>query len=187
MKKIAILGGTFDPPHNGHLLIAYEVLHALSLDEIWFMPTKIPPHKEGENVTDSNDRLTMLELALLNHEHFKVQSIELKRKGPSYTFDTIKLLKEMYKEEFYFIIGGDMIEYLPKWYKIDELLKLVTFVGVERVGFSTKTDYPIITIPTPLFDVSSSFVRKRIKSKGNTELLIPSSVRRYIEEKHLYE
>ncbi len=187
MKKVGILGGTFDPPHNGHLLIAYEVLHALSLDEIWFMPTQIPPHKEAEYVTRSVDRLVMVKLAIEGHEHFKIQPIELERNGPSYSIDTVKLLKEKYKYDFYFIIGGDMIEYLPKWYKIDELLSMITFVGVGRLGFSPKTDYPIIHVDTPLFDVSSTFIRNRLKSKGNTEQLLPHTVRKYIEGNHLYE
>ncbi|MFZ3588230.1 nicotinate-nucleotide adenylyltransferase [Bacillus sp. DJP31] len=188
MKKIGILGGTFDPPHNGHLLIAYEVLHALSLDEIWFMPAQIPPHKEAGNVTKSTDRLRMVKLAIDGHIHFHVQPIELERQGPSYSLDTVKLLKEKYKKyDFYFIIGGDMIEYLPKWYKIEELLSLLTFVGVGRTGFSHHTKYPIISLDTPLFDISSTFIRNRLRENGNTEQLLPPSVRIYIEENHLYE
>ncbi|MBM7660761.1 nicotinate-nucleotide adenylyltransferase [Bacillus mesophilus] len=188
MKKIGILGGTFDPPHNGHLLIAYEVLHALSLDEIWFMPAHVPPHKQGEHISSSKHRLHMLELALVNHDRFKVQPIELEREGRSYSYDTIRLLKQQYSgDELYFIIGGDMIEYLPKWYKIDELIKMITFVGVGRTGFSTSSKFPIIHVETPLFEVSSSFIRDRIKIGGNTELLLPSSVKKYIEENHIYE
>jgi nicotinate-nucleotide adenylyltransferase len=187
MKKIGILGGTFDPPHNGHLFIAYEVLHALLLDEIWFLPAQIPPHKEKEAVTNVQERLQMLKLALEGHDQFKIQPIELEREGPSYSYDTVKLLKEKYNDDFYFIIGGDMIEYLPKWYKIDELIKLISFVGVGRAGFSSHSNYPITYVSTPLFDVSSSLVRERIKANGNTRLLLPNSVRKYIEENHLYE
>jgi nicotinate-nucleotide adenylyltransferase len=187
MKKIGILGGTFDPPHNGHLLIAYEVLHALSLDEIWFMPTQVPPHKENEQVSKATDRFNMLKLAIDGHEKFLIQSIELERQGLSYSFDTIKLLKEQYKDELYFIIGGDMIDYLPNWHKIDELVTMIKFVGVGRAGYSTKTKYPIVLVDTPQFDVSSSFIRDRVKGKGNTQQLLPPLVRTYIEENHLYE
>lgn len=186
MKKIGILGGTFDPPHNGHLLIAHEVLTALKLDEIWFMPTKIPPHK-NRMVTEERDRLAMLELALMNYDQFVVQSIELHREGRSYTYDTILLLKEMYEDDFFFIIGGDMVEYLPKWYKIDELMKLVTFVGVGRAGYSIETNYPIIQLSTPIFDVSSTLIRERVKQKGNTHMLLPEQVKQYIEENRIYE
>jgi nicotinate-nucleotide adenylyltransferase len=188
MKKIGILGGTFDPPHNGHLLIAYEVLHALSLDEIWFMPARVPPHKQGDHISSSEHRLHMVKLAISGHEKFKVQPIELEREGSSYSYDTIMLLKKKHnKDELYFIIGGDMIEYLPKWYKIDELIQIITFVGVGRTGFSTKSKYPIIHVETPLFEVSSSFIRDRLKAGGNTELLLPPTVKKYIEENDIYE
>ncbi|MFD1736643.1 nicotinate-nucleotide adenylyltransferase [Bacillus salitolerans] len=187
MKKIGLLGGTFDPPHNGHLLIAYEVYESLSLDEVWFIPTKIPPHKTNKQVTKVGQRIDMLKLTLEGHSCFSINTIELEREGPSYTYDTISLLKKTYNHDFYFIIGGDMIEYLPKWYKIDELIQLVSFVGVCRIGYSTESSYPIIPVSTPLFDISSSFIRERIKKKGNTELLIPPNVKNYIEENGLYE
>ncbi len=187
MKKVGILGGTFDPPHNGHLLMAYEVLHALSLDEIWFMPTQIPPHKELTYVSKSSDRLSMLRLALDGHARFKIQPIELEREGLSFSFDTIELLKNRYTCDFYFIIGGDMIEYLPNWYKIDELVSMISFVGVDRTGFSRKSEYPVLMVEAPLFDVSSTLIRERLKTKGNTELLISKSVLNYIQENSLYE
>ncbi|KAA0549337.1 nicotinate-nucleotide adenylyltransferase [Bacillus sp. BGMRC 2118] len=186
MRKIGILGGTFDPVHNGHLLIAHEVHHALQLDEVWFMPTKIPPHKNRE-VTHEKDRLAMLELALVDTEYFNVQPIELQREGRSYTYDTMQLLNEMYDAEFYFIIGGDMVEYLPNWYNIDELIKQLTFVGVGRAGYSNETSYPILQVTTPGFDVSSSIIRERRKQKGNIHILVPYQVMQYIEENSLYE
>ncbi|MBM6619225.1 nicotinate-nucleotide adenylyltransferase [Bacillus suaedaesalsae] len=186
MKKIGILGGTFDPPHNGHLLIAHEVHKALTLDEVWFMPTKIPPHKERE-VTGEKNRIAMLELALKNNEYFSIQPIELHREGKSYTYDTIRLLKEMYDHDFYFIIGADMVEYLPSWYNIDELIKLLTFVGVGRAGYSNETSYPLLHVSTPMFEVSSTLIRERTKQKGNTHMLVPYQVKQYIEENRLYE
>jgi nicotinate-nucleotide adenylyltransferase len=187
MKKIGIFGGTFDPPHNGHLLMANEVLTFLNLSEIWFMPNRIPPHKQRKRVTDSFDRLKMLELAIDDHPQFKIQTIELEREGPSYTYETICKLKHIYKNyEFYFIIGADMVEYLPNWYKIDELIQLVTFVGVKRPGFSLQTSYPIIEVEVPEFGVSSSLIRKRIKTGKSIKYLVPENVKLYIEEKELY-
>jgi nicotinate-nucleotide adenylyltransferase len=186
-KKIGILGGTFDPPHYGHLLIASEVLQALQLSEIWFMPNQIPPHKQKEEFTDSKHRLNMLKLATSEQEHFKIETIELERKGPSYTYDTLCLLCEQFPTySFYFIIGADMIEYLPKWYKVDEVVKLVTFVGVKRPGYETSTKYPITEIEIPQFDVSSTMLRKRLKVNKNTAYLLPEDVKRYIEENRLY-
>ncbi|MED4530793.1 nicotinate-nucleotide adenylyltransferase [Metabacillus fastidiosus] len=185
--RIGILGGTFDPPHNGHLLIASEVCAALELSEIWFMPNQIPPHKQTKDFTNSEHRLNMLTLALKDKPNFKVQSIELDRKGPSYTYDTIILLKEQFPNvSFYFIIGADMIEYLPKWYNIDELIELITFVGVRRPGFQEKTEYNVRMVDVPQFDVSSSLLRNRIKNKQTTDYLLPKDVKKYIEEYHLY-
>jgi nicotinate-nucleotide adenylyltransferase len=186
-KKIGILGGTFDPPHFGHLLIASEVLHSLQLSEIWFIPNQIPPHKQSEHFTESQHRLNMLKLAIKDNQQFKVNTIELEREGPSYTYDTLRLLLEEFPEyEFYFIIGADMIEYLPRWHQIDEIIKLVTFVGVKRAGFKTSSIYPVTEVEIPQFEVSSTMLRKRLRINGNTDYLLPENVKRYIEENHLY-
>jgi nicotinate-nucleotide adenylyltransferase len=187
MKKIGILGGTFDPPHQGHLLIANEVLSELSLDEIWFMPNQEPPHKKKSESVKNEERLHMLEMAIGGNPLFKIETIELERKGPSFTVDTIKILNHQYpNHHFFFIIGADMIEYLPKWHQIDELIKLVQFVGVERPKYSIKTDYPIIYVDVPAFDVSSSMIRERIKHGKTVRYLLPDSVIEYIGEKQLY-
>lgn len=187
MRRIGILGGTFDPPHCGHLVIANEVLDKLGLEEIWFMPNKEPPHKEKTELVSDEDRLKLIHLAIDDHPRFRLETIELDRTGPSYTYDTMKLLKERYPDvEFYFIIGADMIEYLPKWYKISELIRLVNFVGVGRPCFEMETPYPIIYADVPEFAVSSSMIRERIKNGRTIRYLVPESVRRYIEEKKLY-
>lgn len=187
MKRIGILGGTFDPPHNGHLLIANEVLHALNLDEIWFMPTNIPPHKKSADLTNNEDRVKMLSLAISNNPSFKLQRIELERDGPSYTYETMRILKEHNPDiHFYFIIGADMVEYLPNWYNIDELVKVVNFVGIKRPGFTFGTKYDVTPVEAPQFDVSSSMLRKRFKERRSTMYLLPETVKHYIEEKSLY-
>ncbi|MBD8069224.1 nicotinate-nucleotide adenylyltransferase [Bacillus sp. PS06] len=187
MKHIGIIGGTFDPIHNGHLLIANEVLGALNLDEVWFMPNHIPPHKENKHLTNSIHRAKMIALAIDDHPSFVLQPIELERDGLSYTYDTIKLLVEENTDTaFYFIIGGDMVEYLPKWHKIDELTKMITFVGVNRPGYSRKSRYNVTEVDIPQFDISSSMLRERLSKKGSTKYLLPENVRHYIEENHLY-
>src|SRR5690554_5089278 len=110
MKKVGILGGTFDPPHLGHLIIAETVRTSLALDEIWFMPANEPPHKNKARST-GEDRANMLKLAIKNNEHFKINDIEMKRLGKSFTFDTMNILINEHPDcEFYFIIGGDMVE-----------------------------------------------------------------------------
>lgn len=187
MKKIGIFGGTFDPPHNGHLIMANEVLHSLHLDQVWFMPNHIPPHKQDEHITASVHRLNMLKLAIEENPYFQIQTIELDRPGPSYTYDTMKLLKKKYHyAHFYFIIGADMIEYLPHWHRIEELLKLVSFVGIKRPGYSMESKYPIIDVEVPQFNVSSSMIRKRLEKAYTVDYLLPKKVIQYIEENHLY-
>jgi len=187
MKRIGIIGGTFDPPHFGHLLMANEVLTSLDLCEVWFMPNHIPPHKQNKSVTDAKSRVSMLELAVSDHPRFKVETIELERKGLSYTYETIRQLNVIYRGyKFYFIIGADMVEYLPNWYKIDELVQLVTFVGVKRPGFTLRTTYPLLEVEAPEFAVSSSLIRERVQRGRSIKYLVPEPVRMYIEEKNLY-
>ncbi|MFS0861635.1 nicotinate-nucleotide adenylyltransferase [Fredinandcohnia sp. 179-A 10B2 NHS] len=187
MNHIGIIGGTFNPPHIGHLFIASEVLTKLNLSEVWFMPNNIPPHKEHKEYVTNSERVEMLTLAISDQSKFKLQLIELERDGPSYTYETMKMLHIMYKDTtFYFIIGGDMVEYLPHWHNIDELLKIVTFVGVKRPGYAFPTKYPILEVDVPQLDISSSMIRERLKEEGNTMYLLPEKVRNYIEENHLY-
>src|SRR5690625_2398237 len=156
MKRVGILGGTFDPPHLGHLIIAEEVRQALELDEVWFIPSYTPPHKDDAKASPE-DRVRMVELAIKSNPDFKVNTIELERRGNSYTFDTITLLKDIHPSVgFYFIIGADMVEYLPKWHKIDELIRLVHFVGVKRSGYKLVSAFPIANIDVPIIEISST-------------------------------
>lgn|SRR5690625_4480664 len=185
MKKIGILGGTFDPPHIGHILIAEEVRYALSLDEIWFIPTNVPPHKQTARTT-SKHRLDMIQLAIDSNKYFKVNTIELARTGKSYTIDTMKILKQQCNHLFYFIIGADMVEYLPNWKQIDELMEMVQFVGVKRNTYQLETTYPIKVVDIPLIDISSSEIRRRIKEGEPFQYFLPEKVFTYIKEHHLY-
>ncbi|WP_345239795.1 nicotinate-nucleotide adenylyltransferase [Pontibacillus salipaludis] len=186
MKKIGLLGGTFDPPHMGHLLIAEEVYQELGLDEVWFIPSNDPPHKTATN-TKVNDRLEMTQLAIDSNPHFKINTIEIERSGTSYTFDTVKTLIDEFEDiQFYFIMGGDMVEYLPKWNRIDELVEMITFVGVKRKGHELSSPYPIQTIDIPVFEVSSTFIRERMMQGRSARYLLPQSVESYIKERGLY-
>ncbi|WP_210366915.1 nicotinate-nucleotide adenylyltransferase [Bacillus sp. REN3] len=187
MKKIGILGGTFNPPHTGHLLIANEVLQTFGLEEVWFMPNQVPPHKDVPSPVSNADRLAMLELAIGDNPDFRIEMIELERNGKSYTYETMKLLKNRHKDaDFYFIIGGDMVDYLPNWHKIDELLEMVKFVGVNRPAYEGKTNYKILFTETPQMDISSSMIRNRVKEGKSIRYLLPEPVRVYIEEHGLY-
>lgn len=186
-KKVGILGGTFDPPHIGHLIIADQVLTLCNLDEVRFMPNHIPPHKEKKSNSTVKDRLNMLELATKDHSRYKIETIELKREGKSYTYTTMSLLRQLEPENtFSFIIGGDMIDYLPKWYKIEELMKLVQFIGVARPNYKGKTNYSVQMIDIPTIDISSSMIREKIARGHSVKYLLTDSVIKYIEENRLY-
>ncbi|MGX7143689.1 nicotinate-nucleotide adenylyltransferase [Enterococcus saccharolyticus] len=186
-KQVGILGGTFNPVHIAHLITADQVGKALGLETVALMPSNQPPHQDEKKTIDASHRLQMLELALADNPLLTIEPIELQRAGKSYTYDTMKLLTEQNPDtDYYFIIGGDMVEYLPKWYKIDELMQMVNFVGVRRPNYATETPYPIIWIDVPLMDVSSTQLRKKIAQGCSVNYLVPPNVVNYIQEKGLY-
>jgi nicotinate-nucleotide adenylyltransferase len=186
-KRVGILGGTFNPPHLGHLIMANEVLFQLHLDEVRFMPAGTPPHKQIKGDTTGEQRKDMVQKAIEGHPRFLLEPIELEKEGPSYTYETIKLLVEREPDvEFHFIIGGDMIEYLPKWHKIEELSQLIQFVGVKRPGYEAESPYNVKMIDVPQIDISSTLIRNRIVSGGTVAYLIPEKVSDYIREENLY-
>ncbi|MBS4209041.1 nicotinate-nucleotide adenylyltransferase [Bacillus sp. FJAT-50079] len=187
-KNIGILGGTFDPPHLGHLIIANEVMHKLQLDEIHFMPNQEPPHKERVSGTTAKERVAMLERAIAGNDQFFIETLELNRTGPSYTIDTIKILQEMHpNHQYHFIIGADMVEYLPNWYGIDELIHMIDFIGVRRPGYAMKSAYSVTEVSIPQIDISSTVIRSRLKHGDSVKYLLPDRVIEYIKESGLYE
>lgn len=186
-KQVGILGGNFNPVHNQHLLIADQVGMALNLEKVYLMPEYLPPHVDEKDTIEAEHRLNMLKLAIADNPLFDIEQAELQRKGKSYTYDTMKaLIAQNPDTDYYFIIGGDMVEYLPKWYKIDELVEMVQFVGVKRPGYTIDTPYPIIWLDAPMMDLSSSLIRKKIAQGCSIRYLVPEAVRNYILEKGLY-
>ncbi|SER72865.1 nicotinate-nucleotide adenylyltransferase [Gracilibacillus ureilyticus] len=187
MRKIGLFGGTFDPPHYGHLIMAEQVYQSLQLDEVWFIPNNQPPHK-AEAKSGGSIRLQMTEAAIQDHPAFRVNGMELHREGKSYTIDTIRQLQSEYPDfQFYFIIGGDMVEYLPKWHQIDELMKMVPFVGVNRPGHSMDTAYNVTEVEMPLIDISSTMIRKRAAEGQSIRYFTTPEVRAIIEKSKLYQ
>ena len=188
MKRVGILGGTFDPPHIGHAIIANEVLQALQLDEIRFMPNHTPPHKKKTQNVSNEDRIEMLKMTIKDQPKFKLELIEQEESGISYTYETMQLLHEKESDtQFFFIIGADMIEYLPKWYRIDDLVKIIQFVGVQRPPYATETVYPVKLIDAPQIYLSSSIIREKVKQGISIQYLVAPEVESYIKEKALYE
>ncbi|HIY58245.1 MAG TPA: nicotinate-nucleotide adenylyltransferase [Candidatus Tetragenococcus pullicola] len=185
--QVGILGGNFNPVHLAHLIIADQVGNSLGLEKVYLMPENLPPHIDEKKTIASKHRVNMLKLAIEDNPLLALETIELERQGKSYTLDTMKLLKEKHPDtDYYFIIGGDMVEYLPKWYQIDELLKLVQFVGVRRPEYSIETPYPIIWVDIASMDISSRQLRKKIAQGCSVRYLIPEKVVDYIQEEGLY-
>jgi nicotinate-nucleotide adenylyltransferase len=158
--KIGLLGGTFDPVHNGHLSIAQTVLNELDLDEVWFLINNIPPHKNKISQTSNEQRLDMLKIVTNKYDHFDLCDIELNRVGKSYSYDTLVELKKMYPtHEFYFIIGADNVEILDKWYRIEDLVKLCSFVAVKRNNYKIVSHFDLIEVEMPFINISSTDIR----------------------------
>lgn len=186
-KQVGILGGNFNPVHNAHLVVADQVRQQLGLDQVYLMPEFEPPHVDHKETIDEKHRLKMLELAIQDVQGLDIETIELERKGISYTYETMKLLTEKNPDvDYYFIIGADMVDYLPKWYKIDELIQMVQFVGVQRPKYKAGTSYPVIWVDVPLMDISSSMIRDFIKKDRQPNYLLPKPVLDYIEAEGLY-
>ena len=188
-KRIGILGGTFNPPHLGHLILAQEALKKLKLDKVIFIPASIPPHKEIKD-NKAYLRYKMISLASRGNPRFEVSKIELERKTISYSVDTLRILKNKYGKntEIFFITGSDSLNELESWKNIDEVLKLANFVIAIRPGFPVrKLRRKVKFIEIPLLDISSSMIRKRIKASKSMRYLVPEKVRKFITRHRLYK
>ena len=187
-KQVGILGGNFNPVHNAHLVVADQVRQQLGLDKVLLMPEYEPPHVDKKETIDEGHRLKMLELAIDGIEGLEIETIELERKGISYTYDTMLLLNERDPDtDYYFIIGADMVDYLPKWHRIDELVEIVQFVGVQRPRYKAGTSYPVIWVDVPLMDISSSMVRDFVAKGRTPNFMLPKPVLDYIKKEGLYQ
>jgi nicotinate-nucleotide adenylyltransferase len=186
-RQVGILGGNFNPVHQAHLVVAEQVGRKLALDTVYLMPEFLPPHVDEKTTIAASHRLAMLELAIADNPLLDVETIELERQGVSYSYDTMLELTRRHPDtDYYFIIGGDMVEYLPKWHKIDELSQLVNFVGVKRPNYQPESQYPIIWVDVPTCELSSSYLREQVKLGCTIRYLTPDAVISYIHEKGLY-
>ena len=162
--KICIFGGTFDPIHTGHLIIAEFVRDALKLDQILFMPTNVPPHKNPTDITDASMRLEMTDLAIKENKHFKVSSYEIDKGGISYTVDTLQYLRDNFgltKQDTFLLIGADSLLDLESWHRPNRIVNFCRIVVVRRPGcrFDDSINLyakEILEIDAPLLDISST-------------------------------
>ncbi|MFQ5886297.1 MAG: nicotinate-nucleotide adenylyltransferase [Anaerolineae bacterium] len=194
--RIGVLGGTFDPIHYGHLAAAEEARAKLNLHEVIFVVAGVPPHKLDEEITPAEDRYAMVELAIASNPHFSVSRIDLDRPGPSYTVDTIALLRQKWTEEIYFIMGVDSLMEIDTWHQPQRLIQLCRLVAVERPGFVPDMErleaaVPGITarmeiIDMPQMEISSTDLQRRVREGLPIKYQLPPQVEKYIYQHRLY-
>ena len=189
-KKIALFGGTFDPVHMGHLIIAEWVMEELALDRIFFVPNLIHPFNKRKYITPAHQRLRMLELALRGYKRFAIEDVELKRQGTSYAIDTIKyFIDKAPSAQLFYLIGADNLPDFEKWkdpQKIKELTNLVVYKRNlnQPVPDSQKN---VLFMDSPIIDISSSKIRARIAEGKSCRSMLPAGVYDYIREHRLYK
>ena len=187
-KKIGLLGGNFNPIHHAHLMMADQVAQQMNLEKVLLMPENIPPHVDEKETISAKHRVKMLELAIKDNPRLGLELIEIERGGKSYSYDTLKLLTKANPDtDYYFIIGGDMVEYLPKWYKIDELIELVKFIAIRRTEKNIENPYPVQWLEAPLLPISSTMIREMFVQNIKPTYLLPQDVISYIETEKLYK
>ena len=198
-ERVGIFGGTFDPPHLGHLILASEANDQLHLNRMLWVLTAMPPHKPGALISPLEDRLAMLKLALEDEAAFQLSTVDIDRPGPHYTSETVKLLAHSYPAaELVFILGGDSLHDLPGWHNPMELIAACSEIGVMRrpvdaidlssleqklPGLSSKVKF----VDAPLLEISSHEIRERASGGRPFRYFVPPSVHNYILDHHLYQ
>ncbi len=196
--RIGIFGGTFDPPHIGHLILASEALDQLKLDKVMWLVTADPPHKQDQFISPVTDRISLVRAALKGNPSFEISRVEIDRPGPHYALDTVKILKEQYPEaELIYLIGADSLRDLPTWHKPEELIDQIDGLGVMRrhdieldmreldarfANLAKKLKF----IDTPLVEISSSQIRERAAQGRPYRYFVPYDVYEFIEKRQLY-
>jgi nicotinate-nucleotide adenylyltransferase len=198
-RRIGLMGGTFDPIHYGHLVVAEEVRAGLDLAEIFFVPAGQPPHKQEDVITPAYHRLAMLQLAILSNPRFTISLVDMDRPGPSYTVDTLRRQWGS-QVEIYFVIGWDSLEELSSWYEPEEILAQVTrLVAIQRPGHEEAPQYRtrlerrfpllrqrLLTIAAPQLDISATDLRQRVAGGRPVKYQVPEAVEEYIARHGLY-
>lgn len=191
-KGLCLYGGTFDPVHNGHLILANFVREELDVDKIVFVPSFLPPHKDSEKHSSFKHRYTMLKLALRNNPDFIISDIEYHLQGTSYSYITIDEIKKIYhSESIYFLIGGDSLVNFHKWRKPERIVDNARVVVMGRRDYNFDTvDSKILNkvtiLNTPLIEISSTEIRHRIAKGLSVRYLLPDAVINYISDNQLY-
>jgi nicotinate-nucleotide adenylyltransferase len=199
--RVGIFGGTFDPVHSGHLVLAEQAREQAQLDAVWFVPAPRPPHKDAAVLARFDQRVEMIELAIAGNSAFAVDQMEKDRTGPSYTVDTLQALVERHPaDEFFLLVGSDTLADLHTWKDPERVVHLAILTVLQRPGnpvldaaeLGRRLNLPaemmvrLLTVSMPLFEVSSHDVRARIRAGRSVRYLLPRAVECYIHEKRLY-
>lgn len=199
MNRIGIMGGTFNPIHNAHLTMAAAAYEQLGLDQIWFMPSKNPPHKDSSEIISEEHRSNMIKQAIKDTPYFTFSDFELRHEGTTYTAETLKRLQIAYPDHrFYFVMGGDSLLELETWYHPERIMKMTTILVFSRNGetmqqmqerasyLTSQYQADIRILSMPDMPISSSLIRSRIRAGQSVSQMIPPAVEKYIYEENLY-
>jgi nicotinate-nucleotide adenylyltransferase len=183
---LGLFGGTFDPPHLGHLIVAQDVVEALRLDRLLFVPAGLPPHKTDRKISPAPLRLEMVKTIIAGNETFGVSEVELGRRGPSYTVDTLRHYRNLHPEaEIFFVLGADQAAAFDTWQEPDRVASLATLVVMARAG----TGAPVggfASVPVTRVDISATEIRRRVRENRSIRYLVSESVRKIIDNHRLY-
>jgi len=191
-KRIALFGGTFDPPHHGHLVVAQDVVETLELDALYFVPAGMPPHKRDEPMSPARLRLEMVRAAVRDDLRLHASGIEVRREGPSYTVDTLRELEgRPGSGRLFFVMGVDQFAELHTWKEPEAVARLARLVVITREGDDPESvdpgvDVPWEFVPVTRIDISSTRIRQRVREGRPIRYLVPEAVRRIIERERLY-
>ena len=198
-RRVGILGGTFDPIHIGHLMLAEAVRDEYDMEQVLFIPAAQPPHKLGRKISPAEDRFMMTVLATCSNPAFEVSDIEMRREGPSYSVDTVRALLRASggDTEFFFIAGTDIIREIHTWERIEELLTICPFIAASRPGCRPDVERTctilgdigvrqIHLLNTPELEISSTDIRERVARGDSIRYIVPREVEQYIYKKGLY-
>jgi nicotinate-nucleotide adenylyltransferase len=193
IRRIGIMGGTFDPIHHGHLVAASEVADRFGLDEVVFVPTGQPWQKADEPVSSAEDRYLMTVIATASNPRFQVSRADIDRGGPTYTVDTLRDLHAEYgpKVQLFFITGADALEKILSWKDLDQMFELAHFIGVTRPGFELSAAHlpadTVSLVEVPAMAISSTNCRNRVGAGEPVWYLVPDGVVQYIAKRRLYQ
>jgi nicotinate-nucleotide adenylyltransferase len=183
--RIGIYGGTFNPVHHGHLILARQALEEFKLDRLIFVPAAESPFKIQNHTAPADDRLAMLQSAIAGDDRFAVDPLEIERGGVSYSIDTVKIFRSRDpKAELFFLVGEDNAERLTEWHRFEELRELVCFVVLSRSEDFESSEYPVVQ---RRIEISSTEIRNRVANQESITYLVPESVKHYIEQHQLYQ